>query len=482
MVIGAERERIEEIEVFDLLVQLTDRSLVVLGESDSAVRYRLLETVRQYGNDLLAKDELAESFYARHLRYFASLAERCEPKLKGFEQIATLALLESEYENLRVALDRGTSSEGSEEVLSLTANLAIFWWRQGHLAEGVEWCHRAALTVKGQQRSVLRARVLSAAGLLTAFQGDCSRAKRYFEEAYSILSELGDRKHIAEALCGLGFACFFLDDYAGAEKHTKNAYTAALASNDKWYLAWAGYFLGIIARVNGDYDGAIRSYSEAISLYRKLGDRIGASYPIYDIGLAEYYRGSLGPADRYLSESLTIRRETNDVWGVSESLFGLALLAVGQGALSLARERLLESRKIAAEIGDRTRVAICAYWLGSVALMEGDARSALSLIQESLSIYQAIEDRWGLAHSLAGYAALAAHRADWDKAVRLWSFAHKLRDDIGSPLPPIEQKQREEQLTAARKSMPDFEAAWSDGRRLDLQQAIDLATSDYPQA
>lgn len=471
-------ERIDEVEVVELLALLTDRSLVVPVDSASGARYRLLETVRQYGQDLLAQDDQAGTLYGRHARYYGDLAEACEPKLKGWEQMATLALLEREYENLRAALDRGTSGEGSEEALRLAANLAIFWWRQGHLAEGAEWCHRAAATPIGQQRSVLRARVLSAAGLLTAFQGDCAAARTLFEESFQILTELGDRNHLAEALCGVGFACFFLDDYAAAERHTKDAYNAALASNDEWYLAWAGYFLGIIARVNGDYDAAIRSYSEALALYRKLGDRIGSSYPMYDIGLAEYYRGNLEAGERYLAESLAIRQETSDMWGMSESLFGLGLVAAGRKELAIATERLLESRRIATEIGDKTRVAICAYWLGTVALGEGDTNAALRLNEESLTIYTAVEDRWGLAYCIAGYAALAATKGDWERAVRLWSFSEKLRDDIGSPLPPIERAQRGEQLATAKMDLPSFDKAWEEGRQLDLQQALELGRSD----
>lgn len=471
-------QQIEDVEVFELLAQLCDRSLVILDQTGPELRYRLLETVRQYGRDLLVEDARSSTLYSRHLDYYVSLAEASEPKLKGRDQLPTLALLEREYENLRAALERGTSGEGSEQVMRLASNLALFWWRQGHLAEGTEWCLRATATPTGQKRSILRARVLNGAGLLTSFQGDCLTARSYFEESLEIHLELDDRTHLAETLCGLGFACFFLDDYEGAQRYGSEAYAAAVELGDAWYTAWSVYFLGIIARVQGDYDGAIRSYEEGIAIYRKLGDRIGASYPIYDIGLAEYYRGNLEAASRYLTESLAIRRETNDVWGVSESLFGLGLVAIGQKDSDRARERLLESTAIAREIGDKTRIAICAHWLGQVALVSGDVPEAIRLTGESFEIYKALEDRWGLAHCLAGYASLAARVGDWEKAVRLWSYADQLRDEIGSPLPPMERAQREEQLTAARAALPGFEAAFLEGRRLELQEALALAVSD----
>lgn len=473
-------DHIDPIEIYDLLARLSDRSLVTPENDGSEARYRLLETVRQYARDLLVEDNQSEVLFRRHLDYCAELAERSEPKLKGPEQFATLALLETEWENIRAALERGTSGEGSEKALQLAADLVIFWWRQGHLAEGMEWCLRAAGTGLGQRRSVLRARLLSGAGFLLSLQGDCSTARAYYEESYEILTEIGDRMHLVETLCGLGFTSFFLDEYEVSRAYMAQADSASKEVDDTWYNAWCRYFLGILARVQGDFEGAIRSYHEGLAIYRKLGDRMSASYPIYDIGLAEYYRGNFEVARPYLSESLAIRRESNDSWGVSESLFGLGLVAAALEEFSEARARFTESSAVAQEVGDKTRTAICAHWLGQIALIEGDLETALSRQQESLEIYQALEDRWGLAHCLAGYASLAAHRGDWNTAVSLWSTSEKLRDDIGSPLPPSERAQRARQLDLARDAMGDerYEEAWEEGRRLEVQAAIELGTQN----
>ena len=471
---AADAQRIDPLDVFDLLAQLHDRSLVVLDEQSTEPRYRLLETVRQYGRDLLAEDKESGGIFKNHLDYFTLLSEECEPKIKGRQQVETLALLERESENIRAALERSTSGEGSENLMSLAANLAIFWWRQGHFAEGTEWCLRAAATPFGAQRTVLRARVLNAAGLLFSFQGDCAKAFELYKESHGILSEIGDRKYLAEALCGLGFAAFFLDDYAASRKYTNEAYATAKEVGDLWYTAWTGYFLGIIARVSGDFDGAIRSYQEAMAIFRKLGDRMSASYPTYDIGLAEYYRGNLGAAKIHLTESLEIRRQSNDLWGVSESLFGLGLVAVMQGEVSAARDRLEESKAVAKEVGDKTRIAICAHWLGQISLMDGDIDCAQQHLNESFEIYESLEDRWGLAHCLAAGASIAVNEQDWKTAVQLWSASDKLREDIGSPLPPVERAHREEYLKKAREQIGNdqFDASALEGREMSFEQAL----------
>jgi len=475
----AQQHKIEAVDVIDLLAQLNDRSLILADERSGELRYRLLETVRQYGRDLLPDDEVSASIFSRHLDYFASLAEDAEPKLKGPKQLETLAFLERELENFRVALERETSGEGNEKLMQLAADLVVFWWRMAHFLEGTEWCMRSLSTPYGQQRNVLRARVLNGAGLLHAFQADYMKSKEMFEESRAILEEVGDKQYLPEALCGIGFSCFFLDDYQTAEKLLTEAYEAAKKVDDLWYAAWSGYMRGIVWRVNGNFDAAIKSYEEAIAIFKKLGDRIAVSYPLYDIGLAQYYRGNLEPASRYLSESLDIRRSTGDLWGIAESLFGLGLVGIGQKNYKQARERLTESKALAKDIGDKTRIAICAHWLGQIALIENDVDAALSLFAESVDIYQALEDRWGLAHCFAAYASYAALGDKWDIAVQLWSASDKLRDDIGSSLPPVERAFREEHLQVARDkiSVPLFDKAWNAGRQLDMQQALDMANA-----
>lgn len=470
--------RIEQNEIVDLLAQLNDRSLITPDERAAREpRYRLLETVRQFARDLLAEDLESETYFKRHLDHYCALVEACEPKLKGAEQREALQLLEHESENIRAALDRGTSGEGLEPALRIAASLALFWWRQGHFIEGTEWCLRAAATGLGEKRSVLRARLLAGAGFLTSFQGDSSTAMGYYCEARDILIELDDRQHLPEVLCGLGFSSFFLDEYDESRRFMDEAYRVSKEVNDLWFGAWCTYFLGILARVKGDFATAIRNYQESLSAYRKLGDQMSSSYPIYDIGLAEYYRGNFDEAERYLTESLAIRRESGDLWGVSEALFGLGLVSAAKRDLDQARASLFESKTVAEEIGDKTRIAICAHWLGQVALTEGELEPAVRLFDESLQIYRALEDRWGLAHCLAGSASLAAFREDWEQAVRLWAASEKLRDEIASPLPPSERAMRQEQLDETRKylSAARFDECWSKGRDLDLEQALELA-------
>jgi predicted ATPase len=91
--------------VLDLLGQLVDRSLVIVEQTeDQAVRYRLLETIRQYAQAKLADTGREAAVRDRHLAYFLALAERIEPELRSLGKHVRLNQMAKELGNLRLAL------------------------------------------------------------------------------------------------------------------------------------------------------------------------------------------------------------------------------------------------------------------------------------------------------------------------------------------------------------------------------------------
>jgi predicted ATPase len=135
-------EGIEEYEVLDLLSSLVDKSLVVVDEQEGEVRYRLLETVRQYGREKL--DKPGENLQARraHALYFLRLAEEAEPELRGGHQGRWLEHLK-EHDNFRAALSWSLEHGEPALGLRLAASLGEFWYLSGHLGEGQRWLEAA---------------------------------------------------------------------------------------------------------------------------------------------------------------------------------------------------------------------------------------------------------------------------------------------------------------------------------------------------
>ncbi|MEJ7816454.1 MAG: AAA family ATPase, partial [Rubrobacter sp.] len=129
-------EELERDEGLELLSHLVDKSLVVAREEGGEARYRLLETVRQYGWERLSESDEAVEFRERHAGYYLALAEEAEPELKREGQVAWLERLERERDNLRAAMRWLLGRGELEEVARLGWALWLFWGIRAHFAEG----------------------------------------------------------------------------------------------------------------------------------------------------------------------------------------------------------------------------------------------------------------------------------------------------------------------------------------------------------
>ncbi len=183
------------------VTSLVDKSLVVYEEREGEARYRLLETMRQYGRDRLAESGESDTVWRRHRDYFLALSEEAEPKLTNSEQAEWLQRLKAEHENLRAVLDWSVSDEGSaEEALRLSGALSQFWCLRGHLSEGRKWCDRALSKTGDQARMQERKKALNGAGGLAWMQGDYAAARAYLKESLTIKREIKDQWGIAHSL------------------------------------------------------------------------------------------------------------------------------------------------------------------------------------------------------------------------------------------------------------------------------------------
>ena len=161
-------------QVLDLLGQLVDKSLVMVEQKkDKHVRYRLLETIRQYARGKLVDCGREAAVRDRHLDYFLELALLAEPNLRAKDQVAWLDRLDEELDNIRSAIEWSLATR-IEDGLQLAAALQWFWWIRNHVNEGIDWLSQLleveARTRGGQPpdagRLLARGNALNAAGIL----------------------------------------------------------------------------------------------------------------------------------------------------------------------------------------------------------------------------------------------------------------------------------------------------------------------------
>src|SRR5215831_10316611 len=187
------------VHVLDHLGELIDKSLVVPESNHDTVRYRLLQTVRQYAYQRLVDRQEVESTQRLQAEWYAQLMDmavldlRAEnPSHRKASQRTRLAQLAREHDNIRGALDWSIQQRETELCLRLGAGASRFWLYHGHLSEGRDWLTRIlALVVDGHPPHTDGTPFMDclfSAGLLASQEGDTTATRRHFERILQLAS------------------------------------------------------------------------------------------------------------------------------------------------------------------------------------------------------------------------------------------------------------------------------------------------------
>lgn len=314
----------------DRLGRLVDASLVIAEERSTAMRYRLLETVRQYAAEHLAAAGEEDALRSAHAAFFLAVAEATEPKLTGEHQAEAFGTLEIEHDNLRAALARLHASDDPELRLRLTTALSRFWYVRGYLAESRRWLERA-LEVVGDTPAPLRRRALTAAAAVALLQGDYDAGIDLSGRSLEAARETGDPKLIANGLSNLGAITLAAGDRPRARTLLEEAVELARTIDDTRIAALAINNLGDLALTEGDYGRARPLFDESLGLLRARGDTTNIARSLFNVGSTELMLGDTeGAAARY-RESVAFGREAGDKEDLAWCLLGLAGVAARDG-------------------------------------------------------------------------------------------------------------------------------------------------------
>jgi non-specific serine/threonine protein kinase len=324
-------ETVDRDAVLELLTSLADKSLVLAEERDGATRYRLLETVRQYAREKLIEGGGEARWRDQHLAYFLALTHETEPLLKGAVQMG-LDQLDTEHDNLRMALDWAESGRGDSAAgLQIAAAVWWFWEQRGHLREGRRRLSRLLDEVPDTQALAIRAKALRGAGALARAQGDYPVAEALHKESLAIRRELGDQGGIALALGSLG----------------------------------------VVAGERGNYDAARALQEESLAIQRQTGDRASVAMVLSNLSEVAYHQGDRVTARTRAEESLAIYRELDNQWGIAQAMEHLAQIALADGDFTQARSLQRDVLLILRELGNPLGIAWSLEAIGHVALTLG---------------------------------------------------------------------------------------------------------------
>jgi predicted ATPase/serine/threonine protein kinase len=421
------------LDILDGIASLVDKSLVQQVEQVAQeTRFTMLSTIREYGLERLAQTADESATRRAHAAYYLVLAE------EGAEDIVAqpewLDRFDAEHENFRGAIDYLTKTGDAEWGMRLGIALFRFWETREHITEGRDALARILAMEEATARPRLRARLLFAAAVLAGAQGDYCNSRELFQESLEICNQLNDKRGVAVALNALAVTERDRGEFAAAAGLFGQCLALWKQVGDLTDIARALSNLASVMKRRCDYERAFSLYDECLSMFRKAGDGTGVAWTLNYLGDVAREKGDLSAARSYCEQSLSGFRQLHDNWGIASTLCDLASLSCDQGHNAEARR----------------------------------------LYAEGIRLFQELGYKRGIARALECLAVSASAESNSKQSLHLAGAAAALRQQLGVPLLPSEQRNLEKALEFARRALGDAAGltAWMEGWAMPFEQAI----------
>jgi predicted ATPase/DNA-binding CsgD family transcriptional regulator/Tfp pilus assembly protein PilF len=467
-----------ESESLNALTHLTEHHLIrpvsaPLGEA----RFRMLETLREFGVELL--EESGELLATRNLHadWCVELAATAATELTGTDQVAWLETLETEHDNLRAAL-AWSIAESPSNAARMAAALWRFWWIRGYVREGRAWLQRV-IELSDEVSPAERAAALYAAAELSEALSDSPDAIALHTQALVIFEELRDDVGRAECLNGLGIVERALGNLDEAEHLHNQALPLLQSAQNRRGEASTLNNLAAIAYYRGNFAQAEAHWERALEIVREIGDLRATGLLLGNQGAVALLTGQHHRSIALQKESLVVARQLADPDSISRSLINLGGAYVEVGDLDRAREALEEGLLHSRQVEDARVEANAHYTLGKIALLTRDHPSAARSYLKSLVLLAKAGDLPGVATSLEGLGRVASEVCLHEDAIRLFGTAHHIRETTGAARESTEDAGYDQALLASRAAVDRgaADSLWKEGLNRSIDEAVLVATS-----
>ncbi|MFD2416441.1 LuxR C-terminal-related transcriptional regulator [Amycolatopsis pigmentata] len=312
--------------VIDIVASLVDKSILIRDERGTRVRYRMLETIRQHGQERIQQTEDWTAVRRRHRDFYADLLARAEADWFGSRQAEWISRLRDEYANLRAALEFCLSRPSEVDIgLRIVADVHEKWSIWGLVSEGRQWLDR--LLAVSPKRSRARLRALHSGIWLAIMQGDRDRAAVLLDQGRDLAR---DFEEPAAALIRQmsGYDAMFAGDFARAIDAYANALAAFRAAGDLRFQAETLDLLALSHFLAGDAERALAYCADGFAITQPAQESWSRSRGLWIAGMARWRQGASRDANRLEGESLRLRSELDDQFGITMCLETLAWIAV----------------------------------------------------------------------------------------------------------------------------------------------------------
>ncbi|QBJ95890.1 tetratricopeptide repeat protein [Rhodococcus sp. ABRD24] len=309
-------------DLVDVVTSLVDKSILVRVPSRST-RYRMLETLRDYGRTKLGQSGVLSSVRDSHRNWCQHLVLTAEEEWVSSRQPDWLALLGREIPNVREALEFSLETGREAEAgLQIAAAMYWFWMSRGLLGEGRRWLERL-LAAAPERATLARVKALDAASILAGFQRDLSAARAMVEKAHTLAEQVDDSSVQTVINHADGLVALFLGDLRHACLCLERASGSTAVRNDPRQVG-ALHMLGVTYTRLGRTACAIECYERVIEITESCGESVFRSYSLWALAVAVWRQGDCARALHLLKQSLRLARDVENPRTVAVCLEALA--------------------------------------------------------------------------------------------------------------------------------------------------------------
>jgi predicted ATPase/DNA-binding CsgD family transcriptional regulator len=419
------------IRVAKLLEGLASRSLVTVEHDGTSLRYRLLQTLREYAREQLDASEEAAILQQRHAAYMLELVELADPESLN---VAHAAVLERERSELCAALMWALNRHDAEIGLRLAIGAHSFWSLRGRYSVG-----------------------------------------RRFLERLLALPEAAATRVRADAQRALALLLTSLGEYASAESYLHDALAQYESRGDRLGIAMSLRLLGSIAMRRGELVRARPLLTDAARRLHELGSA-GELGALFNLGTVAFELGEDERALDLADQFEDFGRLWSQPLGLAGAVGLRALVAARNGASAEAEQLLREGLEIQESLEYQQWSIVLNCELGHALLDQGRGGEARAAFAEAIRGATDTGDRLRLARALEGVARAAASGQP-TVAVRLAGAAAALRTLLGITPWPRDERRRVLWLPTARRELGEraYANAWSAGQAMSQDDARALA-------
>jgi non-specific serine/threonine protein kinase len=472
-------QTLPEADLLDLLAGLVNKSLVQVRRSHGReVRYRLLETVRQYAAGKASQAGEVATLRDRHLAYYSAFASQAAPSMQSADPVLWFQRLEDELDNLRGALEWAEATNVAAG-LQLLIQINLFWVQRGHVREQYGWLNSFLDRPEAQDFPLLRVQALEIqSSTLTVYMGHPLKARACTEMSLALAREIGDRREQAANLYQLGYLTTGQGDAIAGRKLYEESLAMFRELADRLGQARVLAQLSYIS--SNDPEQANLYAQEALVLSREAGDLVNVSRRLVALATLACRKGDYAAAGPYIQEGVSIQRKLELRHDLAESLDVFGRVAFRQGDPELARVSYKEAIALNDALGRSGENIWPCVDLAYLNLRQGQLAQAHAGFVDSLACLHSNENMGGVNYIIEGLASLAVAEGKMERAACLFAWVDFNHHKNGIFRPANEQADVDKDFLILRSYLSEaaLQAAIAAAQAMTIAEAIEFAIQE----